>query len=88
MTKICTGLRTTRQPLWYGLERGASLAGLAATTSINGHGGSPFHRRQLARDVASAEPVLGLAHADIRAVRPAFQQSVGASSRTSWPRTT
>jgi feruloyl esterase len=37
MTKIWQGPVTTRgQPLWYGLERGASLAGLAATTTANG----------------------------------------------------
>jgi len=37
MTKIWQGPETTRgQPLWYGLERGASLAGLAATSTTNG----------------------------------------------------
>jgi hypothetical protein len=37
MTKIWQGPETTRgRPLWYGLERGASLAGLAATATTNG----------------------------------------------------
>jgi len=37
MEKIWQGPETTQgQPLWYGLERGASLAGLAATTTTNG----------------------------------------------------
>jgi feruloyl esterase len=36
MTKIWQGPETTQgQPLWYGLERGASLAGLAATATTN-----------------------------------------------------
>jgi hypothetical protein len=44
MTKIWQGPETTQgQPLWYGLERGASLAGLAATTTTNGvTTGNPF----------------------------------------------
>jgi feruloyl esterase len=37
MTRIWQGPETARgRPLWYGLERGASLAGLAATTTTNG----------------------------------------------------
>jgi Tannase and feruloyl esterase len=37
MTKIWDGPETTQgRPLWYGLERGASLAGLAATITTNG----------------------------------------------------
>ena len=37
MQKIWQGPETTRgRPLWYGLERGASLAGLAATITANG----------------------------------------------------
>ena len=37
MTKIWQGpVSTSGQTLWYGLERGASLAGLAATTTTNG----------------------------------------------------
>jgi Tannase and feruloyl esterase len=37
MTKIWQGPQTIQgQPLWYGLERGASLAGLAATTTASG----------------------------------------------------
>jgi len=37
MNKIWTGPASTRGvPLWYGLERGASLAGLAATIITNG----------------------------------------------------
>jgi hypothetical protein len=44
MTKIWQGPEDARgKPLWYGLERGASLAGLAATTTINGlTTGQPF----------------------------------------------
>jgi feruloyl esterase len=44
MTKIWPGPETTHgQPLWYGLERGASLAGLAATTTTSGvTTGNPF----------------------------------------------
>jgi len=44
MTKIWQGPRNVRgKPLWYGLERGASLSGLAATTTINGvTEGQPF----------------------------------------------
>ena len=37
MTKIWQGPETTQgKKLWYGLERGASLSGLAATTTSNG----------------------------------------------------
>jgi Tannase and feruloyl esterase len=37
MTKIWQGPETTQgRRLWYGLERGASLSGLAATTTTNG----------------------------------------------------
>jgi feruloyl esterase len=37
MNKIWQGpVTTSGRPLWYGLERGASLAGLAATTTTNG----------------------------------------------------
>lgn len=37
MEKIWQGPETTQgQPLWFGLERGASLAGLAATTTTSG----------------------------------------------------
>jgi Tannase and feruloyl esterase len=37
MTKIWQGPVNSRgKPLWYGLERGASLAGLVATTTVNG----------------------------------------------------
>jgi hypothetical protein len=44
MTKIWQGPEDAQgKPLWYGLERGASLAGLAATTTINGvTTGQPF----------------------------------------------
>jgi feruloyl esterase len=44
MTKIWQGPENSQgKPLWYGVERGASLAGLAATTSINGvTAGQPF----------------------------------------------
>ena len=44
MTKIWQGPENSQgKPLWYGLERGASLAGLAATTTVNGVGtGQPF----------------------------------------------
>jgi Tannase and feruloyl esterase len=45
MTKIWDGPETTGgQPLWYGLERGASLSGLAATTTSSSGkvAGSPF----------------------------------------------
>jgi Tannase and feruloyl esterase len=44
MTKIWQGPRSTEgKQLWYGLERGASLAGLAATTTANGTTtGNPF----------------------------------------------
>jgi Tannase and feruloyl esterase len=44
MTKIWDGPETTDgKKLWYGLERGASLAGLAATTTANGvTTGGPF----------------------------------------------
>ena len=44
MTKIWQGPVDSRgKPLWYGLERGASLAGLAATTTTNGGpDGQPF----------------------------------------------
>ena len=44
MTKIWQGpVNADGKPLWYGLERGASLAGLAATTTGNGVAdGQPF----------------------------------------------
>lgn len=45
MTRIWDGPETTQgKPLWYGLERGASLSGLGATTTSNGGKttGSPF----------------------------------------------
>jgi hypothetical protein len=44
MEKIWQGPETADgKPLWYGLERGASLAGLAATTTSNGvTTGNPF----------------------------------------------
>ena len=44
MEKIWQGPQTAGgKPLWYGLERGASLAGLAATTTAKGvTSGSPF----------------------------------------------
>jgi len=44
MTKIWQGPETTQgRRLWYGLERGASLAGLAATTTSKGVStGNPF----------------------------------------------
>jgi Tannase and feruloyl esterase len=44
MTKIWQGPETTHgQKLWFGLERGASLSGLAATTTSNGvTTGNPF----------------------------------------------
>jgi hypothetical protein len=44
MEKIWQGPETAQgKPLWYGLERGASLAGLAATTTTKGVvAGSPF----------------------------------------------
>lgn len=44
MEKIWQGPLDSRgRPLWYGLERGASLSGLAATTTINGVTvGEPF----------------------------------------------
>lgn len=44
MTKIWQGPVNSRgKPLWYGLERGASMAGLAATTTANGMtDGRPF----------------------------------------------
>lgn len=44
MTKIWQGPENAQgKPLWYGLERGASLSGLAATTTTNGGAdGQPF----------------------------------------------
>ena len=44
MTKIWQGPETTQgRKLWYGLERGASLSGLAGTTTSNGvTTGNPF----------------------------------------------
>jgi len=44
MTKIWQGPETAQgKKLWFGLERGASLSGLAATTTANGvTSGSPF----------------------------------------------
>jgi len=43
MTKIWQGPETTRgRPLWYGLERGTSLAGLAATTTNGVTTGNAF----------------------------------------------